>query len=188
MHLAAPVPPPTVRVGIGQARDAAAGQGSRAAASVIAVLLLASCLHARPCAADPYEDTPHAAARDPHYAAGKAAIERMDWARAVEQLQQAARRDPDSADVQNYLGFSYRKLGQLDRALSHYKRSLALNPRHRGAHEYIGEAYLLLDDLPRADEHLAALRRICLLPCEELADLEASVTAYRARRKTTATP
>jgi len=32
----------------------------------------------------------------------------------------------------------------MDLALKHYKRSIELNPRHRGAHEYIGEAYLML--------------------------------------------
>ena len=59
--------------------------------------------------------------------------------------------------------------------------AIALNPRHRGAHEYIGEAYLMVGDLASAEKHLAALREICLLPCEELGDLEKAVIAYRAR-------
>ena len=71
----------------------------------------------------------------------------------------------------------------MDLALKYYKRSVELNPRHRGAHEYIGEAYLMLNDLPSAEKHLAALRKICLLPCEELDDLEKAVAAYRARKK-----
>ena len=133
--------------------------------------------------AEPYEDTPDAAARDPDYAAGKAAMDKKNWAEAAKRFQQAALRDPDSADLHNYLGFSYRNLKQMDLALKYYKRSIELNPRHRGAHEYLGEAYLMLNDLRSAEKHLAALRNICLLPCEELADLEKAIKAYRGKPK-----
>lgn len=133
--------------------------------------------------AEPYEDTPDAAARDPDYAAGKAAMEKKNWTVAVKHFHQAVLRDPDSADLHNYLGYSYRNLKQMDLAFQHYKRAIELNPRHRGAHEYIGEAYLLVNDLPNAEKHLGALRSICLLQCEELADLEKAVVAYRSKRK-----
>ncbi len=133
--------------------------------------------------AEPYEDNPSAAASDPDYAAAKAAMEKKNWAEAVNRFHQAALRDPDSADLHNYLGFSYRNLKQMDLALKYYQRSIELNPRHRGAHEYIGEAYLMLNDLPNAEKHLAALRNICLLPCEELDDLEKAVKHYREKRK-----
>jgi len=133
--------------------------------------------------AEPFEDNPGAAARDPDYAAAKAAMDKKNWQEALKGFQRAALRDPDSADLHNYMGYSYRNLKQMDLALKHYKRSIELNPRHRGAHEYIGEAYLMLNDLPSAEKHLAALRSICLLPCEELADLEKAVKEYRAKRK-----
>ena len=133
--------------------------------------------------AEPYEDNPSAAASDPDYAAAKAAMEKKNWAEAVKRFHQAALRDPDSADLHNHLGFSYRNLKQMDLALKYYQRSIELNPRHRGAHEYIGEAYLMLNDLPNAEKHLAALRNICLLPCEELDDLEKAVKHYREKRK-----
>ncbi len=133
--------------------------------------------------AEPYEDTPSAAARDPDYAAGKVAMDKKNWAEAVKRFQRAALRDPDSADLHNYLGFSYRHLKQMDLSLKYYKRAIELNPRHRGAHEYIGEAYLMLNDLPSAEGHLAALKQICLLPCEEFADLEKAVKEHREKRK-----
>jgi hypothetical protein len=38
-------------------------------------------------------------------------------------------------------------------------------------------------DLASAQKHLAALKEICLLPCEELKDLERAVAQYRARTK-----
>ena len=37
----------------------------------------------------------------------------------------------------------------------------------------------MVGNLAKAEEHLAALRRICLLPCEELTDLERAIRAYR---------
>lgn len=133
--------------------------------------------------AEPYEDNPAASANDPDYAAGKAAMEKKNWPEALKRFQQAALRDPDSADLHNYIGFSYRNLKQMELSLKYYQRAIELNPRHRGAHEYIGEAYLMIGDLASAEKHLTALREICLLPCEELADLEKAVKEYRSQKK-----
>ena len=127
------------------------------------------------------EEQPGAGALDPDYATGRKAVEARNWNAAIKSFSSAALRAPDNADLQNYLGYSYRKLGQLEPALKHYQRALALNPRHRGAHEYIGEAYLMVGDLASARKHLGELRKICLLPCEELADLEKAIAEYRAR-------
>ncbi|MGZ5041097.1 MAG: tetratricopeptide repeat protein [Usitatibacter sp.] len=132
-------------------------------------------------AADPIEVDPDLAKRDADYAAGKEAIEKKDWEEAVRRLQRAAVRHPDHADVQNFLGYSYRNLKQYDSAFRHYERALELDPRHRGAHEYIGEAYLMTGNLAGAQKHLAALKEICLLPCEELTDLERAIAEYRGK-------
>jgi len=153
----------------------------RQARAVATCLLLSLSASGPGAIAEPTEETPGASGRDADYAAGKAAVEKKNWPLAVTHLQKAAARDPDSADLQNYLGYSYRNLKQVDLAIKHYKRAIELSPRHRGAHEYIGEAYLMMNDLPSAQKHLAELRRICLLPCEELEDLEKAVAAYRAR-------
>jgi tetratricopeptide (TPR) repeat protein len=140
---------------------------------------------APPSFADPFEEDPQAVVSDHNYTTGKQAIERKNWQRAAWHFDLAALRYPDNADVHNYLGYAYRQLGKLDLAFKHYKRALKLNPRHRGAHEYIGEAYLMAGDLAGAQKHLAALREICLLPCEELADLEREIKEYRANSRAT---
>ena len=131
--------------------------------------------------AEPFEENPAAAALDPDYAAGKKAIEARQWDAAVKSLASAALRDTRNPDIQNYLGYAYRNLGEFDLAFKHYGRALELSPRHRGAHEYVGEAYLMNGNLAKAEEHLAALQRICLLPCDEYDELRKKVAAYRAR-------
>ena len=135
---------------------------------------------AAPCRAVE-EDGDLEALRDPDYAAGRKAAAAQDWNTAIKFFSAAALRDPDNADIQNSLGYAHRKAGKLEPAFKHYKRALEINPRHRGAHEYIGEAYLMVGDLGSAQKHLEELRKICLLPCEELADLEREIVAYRKR-------
>ena len=153
----------------------ACGRRLISAALVVAALATGASL------ADPTEEASDLVARDADYAAGKQAIEKKNWGEAAKRFQQASVRQPDNADIQNYLGYAHRNLKQFDAAFKHYKQALVLNPRHRGAHEYIGEAYLMVNDLASADKHLAALRDICLLPCEELTDLENAVSAYRLK-------
>jgi len=153
---------------------------SRRRAAGFALATVVAVATALPCLADPGETDSKAATIDPDYATGKQALERKDWREATRRFSQAALRDPNNADLQNYLGYSYRNLKQLDLAFKHYKRALELNPRHRGAHEYIGEAYLMVKDLATAQEHLTALESICLLPCEELSDLKGKIAAYRS--------
>ena len=146
------------------------------------LLLAALAGFASLAAADPEDSDPDLAKRDQDYAAGKAAAERKDWAAAIQLYQRAERRNPEQADLQNSLGFAYRNLKQYDLAFKHYKRAIEIDPRHRGAHEYIGEAYLMTGDLKSAEVHLVALRKICLLPCEELTDLERAIEKYRGKK------
>lgn len=93
----------------------------------------------------------------------------------------AALRDPYNADIQNYLGYAYRRLRRLDLAFVHYRRALMLNPRHRGAREHLGEAYLMAGDLALAEAQLQALKRTCLIPCDEHGDLERAIAIHRIR-------
>ena len=157
--------------------------GVRLSAGLLGIGMLALGLAYWPGAslADPSEDEPKEGRLDPDYAAGKAAIAAKDWNGAIRLLSSAALRDTRNADIQNYLGYAYRQSGQLQPAFTHYQKALQLNPRHRGAHEYIGEAYLMANNPAKAEEHLAALQRICLIPCEEYEDLKKAIADYRAR-------
>jgi Flp pilus assembly protein TadD len=112
------------------------------------------------------------------YEVGAAAIKAADWPRAVTSLNAALRADPDNADIENLLGYAYRKQGQLDPAFRHYERALKLDPKHRGAHEYIGEAYLMSGNLSKAREHLAELDKLCTLSCIEYTTLKKELAVY----------
>ena len=146
-----------------------------------ALLGLALALVPTTAIGDATDGAPAGAQLDPDYAAGKMAISAKDWNAAIKALSSAALRDTRNADIQNYLGYAYRHTGKLDLAFRYYQRALQLDPRHRGAHEYVGEAYLIANNLPKAEEHLAALQRICLIPCEQYEDLKKAIAEYRRR-------
>jgi tetratricopeptide (TPR) repeat protein len=116
---------------------------------------------------------------DPDFKAGKKALGAEDWNGAIAAFELAALRDPLNADIQNYIGYAYRRLRQLGPAIGHYQQALMLNPRHRSAHEHLGEAYLVLGEPAKAEQLLAALENLCLIPCEEYDDLKRAIAAYK---------
>ena len=61
----------------------------------------------------------------------------------------------------------------MDLALSDYDKALKINPKHRGAHEYLGEAYLQMGDLDS----------LCFFPCEEFTDLKGEIAKYRSQQR-----
>jgi tetratricopeptide (TPR) repeat protein len=116
---------------------------------------------------------------DPDFAAGKKALVAEDWNAAIAALKLAALRDPGNADIQNYIGYGYRRLRQMGPAMQHYQQALMLNRRHRSAHEHLGELYLALGEPAGAERQLAVLEEICLIPCTETDDLKRAIATYR---------
>jgi tetratricopeptide (TPR) repeat protein len=150
----------------------------------IAAILLAACLALPLAHADgDSSPAPAGAPADSDAEAGKMAIRAQNWKGAIDAYGKVAARDLRNADAQNWLGYAYRKSGNLDQAFKHYDQALKLEPRHRGAHEYIGEAYLMKGDLAKAKEHLAALDRLCFFGCTEHAELKKAVAEYEQRKK-----
>jgi tetratricopeptide (TPR) repeat protein len=117
---------------------------------------------------------------DADFAAGKKALAAGNWNAAITSLELAALRDPRNADIQNYIGYAYRRLRELGPAMQHYQQALSFNRRHRSAHEHLGELYLVLGDVPKAEDHLAVLEDICLIPCQEYGDLQGAIATYRS--------
>ncbi|MBI1779344.1 MAG: tetratricopeptide repeat protein [Proteobacteria bacterium] len=109
-------------------------------------------------------------------------VMREDFANAIPALEKLTSSRSNDPDVFNFLGFSLRKTGKLDEAKLAYERALSLSPNHRGANEYMGELYLMLNDLPKAEEHLAKLDRLCFFGCEEYTDLKQAIAQYKAKK------
>ena len=120
-------------------------------------------------------DTPTTNPPDNDMDRARAMIARKDWVAAQALLEAHVRAKPQSADGFNLLGYSYRHLKKYDDSLVAYKQALRLDPRHRGAHEYIGMAYVEMGQIDKAREHLASLDKICVFSCEEFRDLKKAI-------------
>jgi tetratricopeptide (TPR) repeat protein len=122
---------------------------------------------------------------DPNFVQSKALIEARQYGAALPLLQQVVAKDPRSADAYNLMGYATRKSGNPQGSLQYYNQALTLDPKHIGAHEYVGEAYLMLDRLPEAEQHLARLDSLCVFGCTEYRMLKAAIANYKAGRKPT---
>jgi cytochrome c-type biogenesis protein CcmH/NrfG len=108
----------------------------------------------------------------------KRTIDSHKYPEAISQLKAYIRSDAKNADAYNYLGFSYRKNGNLSDAFKAYEKALKIDPKHLGAHEYLGEAYLQKKEPEKAKATLNKLKVICG-NCEEARDLEKAIAAYK---------
>ena len=122
---------------------------------------------------------------DTNYTRAKAMIEAKDYKSAVPLLQQVVAKDPKNADAYNLMGFATRKSGDPNGSLQYYTQALQIDPKHLGANEYIGEAYLMLDRPKEAEQHLARLDSLCVFGCVEQRTLKAAIANYKAGKKPT---
>jgi Tfp pilus assembly protein PilF len=126
-----------------------------------------------------------AAAVDPVLQQAREATSRQDFAAAAALLRDALAKTPANPDYHNLYAYAVRKGPQpnMDLVFKHYNEALRLAPKHRGAHEYIGEAYLMVGNVHKAREHLTQLDRICFFGCEEYSSLKQAIREYEAKRQ-----
>jgi Flp pilus assembly protein TadD len=110
---------------------------------------------------------------------GSALIEYEMYEEAIRYLKQAETAEPKNADVKNLIAYSYRKLGQYRLAYQYYQQALTLNPKHKAAHEYLGELYVNIKRLDKAQEQLAVLQRLCTSTCPEYKRLQKAIDDYK---------
>ena len=120
------------------------------------------------------------------YSKAEKLIKAKDWEGAIVTLEKSLSLNSNHADSENLMGYSYRKLGNYDRAFMHYARALELNPKHLGAHEYIGEAYLKVQNLKGAKKHLGRLGNLCAYDCPEYRDLRKKIISFEKAQKSKA--
>ena len=95
--------------------------------------------------------------------AAQAKFAAKDWKGAEDLLSAAIGKNPQNADYHNLYAYAIRKgpSPNMDLVFRHYNEALRINPKHLGAHEYLGEAYLMQGNATKAKEHLAQLDRLC---------------------------
>lgn len=109
------------------------------------------------------------------YTAGEKAVRARQYKKAISRLQKVVAKQPRNVDALNYLGYSYRQLGNYRQALGYYRLALKINPSHRGANEYIGQLFLRTGNVKGAKAQLSRLRSICPSGCEEYDSLRSAL-------------
>jgi Flp pilus assembly protein TadD len=118
-------------------------------------------------------------AADRDYVAAVERIRAEDYVTAIALLEKAAERLPGSAEVFNYLGYTYRKVGREAAALAAYQRALFLAPNERSTRAELGTLYLERGEIGRAEEQLAEIDRLCFFSCREYRTLKARIDDFK---------
>jgi tetratricopeptide (TPR) repeat protein len=121
--------------------------------------------------------------RDPVLEAIQAAIAKPDWAQARALARSAVEKDSANPDYHNLYAYAIRMGAkpEMELVFRHYNEALRLDPKHRGAHEYLGEAYLMAGNLGKAKEQLKTLDKLCFFSCAEFTMLKKAIADYEAR-------
>jgi Flp pilus assembly protein TadD len=153
----------------------------------LTLVALAALVLSGPALAMGGNDPPEATKAGPptDYSRAKAMIEAKNYREAIPLLQQVVAKEPKNADAYNLLGYATRKSGDPNGSLQYYTTALQIDPKHLGANEYLGEAYLMLGKLPQAEQQLARLDQLCMFGCVEYRTLKAAVADYKAGKKPT---
>jgi tetratricopeptide (TPR) repeat protein len=69
--------------------------------------------------------------------------------------------------ILNYLGYAHRKSGRITVGLGYYQEALRIDPDYVRAREYLGEAYLTLNDVASARNQLNEIEKRCGRDCRE---------------------
>ena len=145
---------------------------------IVAVLSFVS-IAAAPAFAVGTSDGTTAATSEASYTEAKATVDAGNYTAALPMLVMLTKDTPQDANAWNLLGFTHRKLGQMDEAAKAYAVALKINPKHLGTLEYQGEMYIQTGKLDLAKANLAKLKSICG-NCEEYGDLEKALSAAGA--------
>ena len=112
-------------------------------------------------------------------------IDNQSYNKSLKLLKKLTKREDlgtKRADIYNLLGFSYRKLENpdLDKSFAAYMMAIELDPSHLGAHEYLGELYLMRDQKDKALIILEKLDQLAGSNTEEYKELKIAIDEYQS--------
>ena len=94
---------------------------------------------------------------------------------AISLLKLSYRINPNDADINSLLRFTYRRTRDLDKASAYYRKALKIDRKHKGALEYQDELFLMVGDKAAAEDNLRKLDKICWIGFSELDDLQTAI-------------
>ena len=109
---------------------------------------------------------------------GKKEKANSQYEKAQKLLLKSNKEKPGKADTLNYLGFTTRKLGDFKNGEKYYLQGLAINPKHKGINEYLGELYVA------TNRHNLAIERLEVLKgcnCEEYDQLKKVIAGEKSK-------
>ena len=101
----------------------------------------------------------------------KADKAKKNYEKAQKLLIKSNDKNPNNADTINYLGFTTRKLGDFTNGEKYYLQGLAIEPKHIGINEYLGELYVATNRIDLAKERLEVLKDCNCKEFNELKDV-----------------
>ena len=104
-------------------------------------------------------------------------IKNEKFKRAIYILNEVVREEYNNADAWNLLGYSHRNLGRYKKAGKAYRKALKFDPKHKGALEYQGELFIKLGRVEEARANRERLAALCPQGCEQLQDLDSSLSS-----------
>ena len=121
----------------------------------------------------------------PHRSSDDAVINGAYWLSHTGQHAEAlallrAVQDQENPRFLNAMGYTTRKLGDVEGALPYYARALEIEPDYVQVREYMGEAFLAKGDLVHANEQLGEIGRRCGTGCESFYNLKKEISAFEA--------
>ncbi len=109
---------------------------------------------------------------------GKLEKAKKSYTKAQKLLIKSNEKKPGKADTLNYLGFTTRKLGDFENGEKYYLQGLAIDPKHTGINEYLGELYVATNRHNLAVERLEVLKSC---NCKEYDQLKAVIAGEKSK-------
>jgi tetratricopeptide (TPR) repeat protein len=91
------------------------------------------------------------------------------YLKAYEKFENVYSKDKKNPDILNYLGYTLRKMGNLEKAEIYYLEGLKYDAGHLGINEYLGELYVQTNRIDLAKKRLEILNGC---KCEEYEELK----------------
>lgn len=88
--------------------------------------------------------------------------------------------DQDDAMILTMIGYSKRKMGDVDEGIAYYHKALAIDPDNINTHEYLGEGYVAMGKKDLAVAELNTLEKLCGADCEQYVELASVINGRSA--------